>query len=123
MVEPGVPPPAAAVAVALALGVGIGLIGYALGRFLSPSREFPRKRRRYECGNPPAGRARGILVVQYYPYLIVFLTVEPVLIYVALALLAGPWALPTAALMVGALLPPLIFALRTARRLELWSAG
>ncbi len=114
-----------AFAVALLLGIGIGVIGYALGKILSPTRSLPKKKMRYECGNPPKGRARGIFTMQYYPYLIVFLTVEPVAIYGFLVALAAHARTLAVAGILGAmilmLIPPLIFGLRLAGRLELWS--
>ena len=111
--------------VALLLGVGIGVIGYVLGKLMAPTRELPKKKLRYECGNPPKGRARGIFTMQYYPYLIVFLTVEPVAIYGFLVALAAHTRTVAVAGILGAmilmLIPPLIFGLRLAGRIELWS--
>jgi len=112
--------------IGLILGIGLGLIGILLGKLLAPSREFPRKRERYECANPPKGRARGLFMMQYYPYLILFLTLEPIMIYSFLFLLEAQ-RYPVNALLlfsgiVGMLIPPLAFGLHSARRLELWSA-
>ena len=111
--------------VALLLGIGIGVIGFMLGKVLAPTRRLPKKRERYECGNPPMGRARGIFTMQYYPYLIIFLTVEPVAIYGFLVALAAHTRTVAVAGILGAmilmLIPPLIFGLRLAGRLELWS--
>ncbi|MGB9630497.1 MAG: NADH-quinone oxidoreductase subunit A [Candidatus Methanodesulfokora sp.] len=112
--------------IGLVLGIGLGLIGILLGKLLAPSREFPRKRERYECANPPRGRARGLFMMQYYPYLILFLTLEPIMIYSFLFLLEA-YRHPVSALLlfsgiIGMLIPTLIFGLYSARRLELWSA-
>ena len=111
--------------VALLVGIGIGIIGFALGRILAPTRELPKKKERYECGNPPKGRARGIFTMQYYPYLIIFLTVEPVAIYGFLvALAAHHYTLRVAGLLGGMILllaPSLVFGLKWAGRLEVWS--
>lgn len=110
----------------LILGLGIGVIGVLLGKIISPSREFHRKKERYECANPPRGRARGLLMMQYYPYLILFLTVEPIMIYSLLLLLEAhsyPYLILLLFLgILGILVPPLVFGLYSARRLELWSA-
>ncbi|RDD53925.1 MAG: hypothetical protein BA066_01995 [Candidatus Korarchaeota archaeon NZ13-K] len=110
----------------LILGLGIGIIGILLGKIISPFREFPRKRERYECANPPRGRARGLLMMQYYPYLILFLTVEPIMIYSFLLLLEAHGSPVFIALLflgiLGIMIPPLLFGLHSARRLELWSA-
>ncbi len=110
----------------ITLGLGIGIIGILLGRVISPSKTFPKKRERYECANPPRGRARGLLMMQYYPYLILFLTVEPIMIYSFLFLLEAHSS-PAFTLylflgILGIIMPPLIFGLYSARRLELWSA-
>ncbi|MEM1521071.1 MAG: NADH-quinone oxidoreductase subunit A [Candidatus Korarchaeum sp.] len=110
----------------LLLGLGIGVIGILVGKIVSLSRESPRKRERYECANPPRGRARGLLMMQYYPYLILFLTIEPIMIYSFLLLLEAHsyphLILPLFLGILGIVIPPLIFGLRSARRLELWSA-
>jgi len=111
---------------ALIIGVGIGILGFILGRLLAPSRNLERKRLRYECGNPPRGRARGLFMMQYYPYLIVFLTVEPVMIY-SFLLLMEAHSSPSRVLLLfliilGIITPPLVFGLNSARRLKLWSA-
>lgn len=127
--EPLVSPwlaPVISLTLGLIVGIGIGIIGIILGKILSPSRNFPKKRERYECANPPRGRARGLLMMQYYPYLILFLTLEPIMIYSFLFLLEAR-SYPSLTLLlflgiIGALIPPLIFGLHSARRLELWSA-
>ena len=110
----------------LIIGIGIGVLGFILGRLLAPSRSLERKRLRYECGNPPRGRARGLLMMQYYPYLIVFLTVEPVMIYSFLLLMEAhnsPYRVMLLFLTVlGIITPPLVFGLNSAWRLKLWSA-
>ncbi|RLG53305.1 MAG: hypothetical protein DRN96_00225 [Thermoproteota archaeon] len=111
-------------ALAFAIGVVIGAIGFVLGRIISPRRELPMKRERYECGNKPMGRARGWFAMQYYPYLIVFLTVEPIAIYCFLSLILAKEALlqvsAILALIVAMLAPTLLFGLEAARRVELW---
>ncbi len=112
--------------IGLTLGIGLGIIGIVLGKIASPSRDFPKKRERYECANPPIGRARGLLMMQYYPFLLLFLTIEPIMIYSFLFLLESyKYPLNTLLLFAGILgfmIPPLIFGLHSARRLELWSA-
>lgn len=112
--------------IGLILGIGLGIIGIILGKIASPSRDFPKKRERYECANPPVGRARGLLMMQYYPFLLLFLTIEPIMIYSFLFLLESyKYPLNTLLLFAGILgfmIPPLIFGLHSARRLELWSA-
>ncbi len=110
----------------IAIGIGIGIIGFILGKILSPAKEYPRKRERYECANPPRGRARGLFMMQYYPFLILFLTLEPIMIYSFLFLMeAHRYVLNTTLLfsaMVAILASPLVFGIYYVRRLELWSA-
>ncbi len=110
----------------VAIGIGLGIIGFILGKILSPAKEYPRKRERYECANPPRGRARGLFMMQYYPFLILFLTLEPIMIYSFLFLMeAHRYILNTTLLfgaMVAILASPLVFGIYYVRRLELWSA-
>lgn len=115
------------VGLGLTAGILLGLIGILLGRILPPSREYPLKRERFEAGNPPKGRARGWFSMQYYPYLIVFLTVEPVIVYSFLYLLATksyPYdSITLLALIIAILTPPLIFGLDSARKIREWIVG
>lgn len=116
----------AAFSLGITLGLGIGIIGILLGKLISPFKGFPKKRERYECANPPRGRARGLLMMQYYPYLILFLTLEPIMIYSFLLLLEAQ-SYPALILylflgILGIVIPPFIFGLHSAGRLELWSA-
>ncbi len=112
--------------VGVTIGIGLGIVGLLLGKLVSPSKDLPKKRERYECANPPKGRARGWFMMQYYPYLIIFLTIEPIMIFSFLFLLeAHANALFVTALfagIIGILISPLVFGLMSARRLELWSA-
>lgn len=110
----------------ITIGIGLGIIGFILGKLLSPAKEYPRKRERYECANPPRGRARGLFMMQYYPYLILFLTLEPIMIYSFLFLLEAHRYIMNVSLLFGAmvaiLVSPLLFGIYHVRRLELWSA-
>jgi len=112
--------------IGVAIGIGLGVIGFVLGRLLAPSKYLPKKRERYECANPPRGRARGLFMMQYYPFLILFLTIEPIMIYSFLFLMeAHRYVLNVSLLfvaMVAILVSPLIFGIYYVRRLELWSA-
>jgi hypothetical protein len=62
--------------------------------------------------------------MQYYAYLVVFLTVEPVLIYWFLLLLDVRQAfVPTVELfgvILAMLIPPIVFGLDSARKIGLW---
>ena len=114
---------------ALAGGIGFGAIGFATSRLAAPPKPLPLKNERFDCGNPPTqpasyGRGRGKLTMQYYAYLVVFLTVEPVLIYWFLLLMDVHQAFtPTVELFgvtLAMLVPPIIFGLDSARKIGLW---
>ena len=115
---------ASSIAITVIIAFLVGLIGYVLARILTMSRPLPRKHLRYEAGNPPTGRARGLFMMQYYAYLIVYLTVEPVIIYLLTISLgihsSWAWSSLIFSLIVLSLIPPLVFGLWSARRVELW---
>ena len=111
-------------AIAAIVGVGTGILGYAIGRLVTPFEYSHAKVKRYEAGNPPTGRARGWFSMQYYAYLIIFLTVEPILVYSFLFLMEAHLLFHDVVrlflLILGLLIPPLIFGLDAARRVKLW---
>ena len=111
--------------ITIILGYGIGIIGLALGKLVSPRKSYPLKEERYECGNKPYGRARGWFAMQYYGYLIVFLTVEPIVIYLFFILIAAHETLNTVIilflLILGILTPPLIYGLKVSEMVKLWT--
>ena len=115
---------AVSLGLAIVLGVVVGLVGFMMGRILPPRKEYPLKRERFEAGNPPKGRARGWFAMQYYPYLIVFLTVEPIVVYSFLFLMSireMPLSASTLlTVILLSLIPPLVFGLDAARRVEQW---
>ncbi len=110
--------------VALSIAFGLTLVTLLavmwLARVALSGPEHPLKKVRYEAGNPPRGPARSALPPQYYGYALVFLVVDAV--YALLFLLAFvsrlalPWVVVASILM----LPPLLYALRYARRLDEW---
>lgn len=109
---------------ALAGGMGFGAIGYATSRLVAPPKPLPLKEERFDCGNPPTSQGRGQLTMQYYAYLVVFLTIEPVFIYWFLLLMNAHQAfVPTVELfgvILTMLIPPMIFGLDSARKVGLW---
>jgi len=109
---------------ALGAGIGFGLFGFAVSRLVAPPKPTPLKNERFECGNPPSKEGRGQLTMQYYGYLVVFLTVEPVFIYSFLLLMDAHQAYFTVvalfAVILLMLIPPLIFGLNSARKIHLW---
>jgi len=109
---------------ALLAGAAGGLIGYLISRVLAPPKPYPLKYERFESGNPPTKRGRGWFTMEYYAYLVIFLTVEPVFIYLFLLLMEARAQFFTVASLFGLiilmLIPPLVFGLDAARRIELW---
>ncbi len=125
-VDPEIVPMPVLMTIIMALLVPIAglFLAFLAARVLTPRDPAPEKFARFEAGNPPYGRARGIFPMQYYPYLIVFLTVEPLVIYLFLIMMS----LHEMALLVAALFATLsamvavtiLFALDSARRLDEW---
>jgi len=110
-------------AVILVLGVVVGIFGYVISRLITPRKEYPYKFERFETGNPPHGKARGFFVMQYYAYLIIFLTVEPIAIYffiIMIDMLSSLSSLIIFSILVLSLIPPLIFGLNEAKKVEIW---
>jgi len=103
------------------------MAGFIISRLISPSKRYAMKQERFECANPAVGKARGWFMMQYFSYLILFLTVEPLMIYSFLFLLADRiFFLSTVQLFVVILLmlaPPLLFGLDSAKRLEFWRSA
>jgi NADH-quinone oxidoreductase subunit A len=109
---------------ALIGGLAAGLIGYAVSRLVAPSKDYPMKYERFEAGNPPTKKGRGWFTMQYYAYLVVFLTVEPVFIYLFLLLMEAHVLFFSVVQLFGLILlmliPPIIFGLDAARKISLW---
>lgn len=110
-------------AVIISLGVFVGGLGYVVSRLITPRREYPYKFERFETGNPPHGKARGFFMMQYYAYLIIFLTVEPIAFYffiIMLDLTSSPFSIILFSILILFLIPPLIFGLNEAKKVRLW---
>lgn len=113
--------------VIVTLGIGTGILGYFLSRLVSISKPEQAKDFRYECGNLPHGRARGWLAMQYFAYLIIFLTIEPIVIfsftYLPLSYKFPITSIILTILIILILIPPLLFALQSAKSIDLWRVG
>jgi len=110
-------------AVIISLGMFVGVLGYVVSRLITPRKEYPSKFERFEAGNPPCGRARGFFVMQYYAYLIIFLTVEPIAIYffiIIIDMYSNFFSIILFSILTLFLIPPLIFGLNEARKMRLW---
>ena len=110
-------------AVTISLGVVVGLLGYLISRLITPRKEYPFKFERFEAGNPPHGKARGFFVMQYYAYLIIFLTIEPIAIYFFIIMSdisSYPFSITLFSILILSLIPPLIFGLHEAKKVRIW---
>jgi NADH-quinone oxidoreductase subunit A len=91
----------------------------------APRRPTPIKLAPFECGQPPSGTARVHLLMQYYPYLLLYVVLDVISIFlfawaVSFSLLPAQASLPLVAGFILVLLPPLGYTLLMARRRELW---
>ncbi|MEM1927993.1 MAG: hypothetical protein QXS85_04595 [Acidilobaceae archaeon] len=74
---------------------------------------------RYEAGNPPWGSARRPLEMQYVAYLVLFATIEPVLVVTGFLALAGLIAAPLfIAFLLLLSIPVLVYGAYEARRVS-----
>ncbi len=100
------------------------LAAYAIAALVTSGPRHTFKRARYEAGNPPRRRARVPTIPQYYGYIIIFVVLDPLF---ALLFLTPPSAslnplrtLTWIALVAAILVPPLLYALEYAKRIEYW---
>lgn len=78
----------------LILGLGYG--GYKILSLILPQNPTPLKISRFEAGNVPYGEGRLWFPLQYYGYLLMYVTIEPIIILlfaIALAPLQGNFLL------------------------------
>ncbi len=108
------------VAVVLLIGVLISFASFIIGSALA--REGGKdKTKRFESGNEEMGRARGLYVMQYYPYLLIFMIGEPIFVVLFTVLLYLRF-ISYVVFVIGIVVftPSLLFALREARVLRKW---
>ncbi len=108
------------IAVTLIIGVVISYLAVAIGLALSRGNSKD-KTKRFESGNEELGRARGLYVMQYYPYLLVFMLTEPVFV-VLFTILLYLHVVSYAVFILGVIIftPSLFFALKEAKVLKKW---
>ena len=87
----------------------------------------PVKNARYEAGNPPKGTGRGRLGFQYFGYLVLFASIEPVII-ILLALapaisVSYRKTLIDTTIIMAILLPILAYGIKIASNPRLWRWG
>ncbi|ALL01515.1 NADH ubiquinone oxidoreductase chain A [Pyrodictium delaneyi] len=114
-----------AVAVVLTVVPLTLLLVYAFLSRVTRGPDHVYKRLRYEAGNPPRGAARIPTIYQYFGYILIFVALDPVfmLLFVLPAAAGGQWlkAVLLSMASVAAILPPIVYAARYARRREYWS--
>jgi len=111
------------ISLVLVINMAVLLLVVALARLIARGPEYPMKTMRYEAGNPPKGRARSWLPMQYYGYLIIFLAFEPILALIFLFPYYGGSILNMFYLflaIIGIATPPFIYAVRQAGNIDLW---
>jgi NADH-quinone oxidoreductase subunit A len=102
-------------------------LAYLIGRAVSPPIDYPTKLERFESGNLPSGRGRGYFLMQYYPYLLLFIAMESYIVlvlFIALSSVAGVIVNSLILILLSALLiiPSFVYALRKAGVIDLWRA-
>jgi NADH-quinone oxidoreductase subunit A len=102
-------------------------LAYLIGRAVSPPIDYPTKLERFESGNLPSGRGRGYFLMQYYPYLLLFIAMESYIVlvlFIALSSIAGVIVNSLILILLSALLiiPSFVHALRKAGVIDLWRA-
>jgi NADH-quinone oxidoreductase subunit A len=66
------------IALTLVIGVLAGALVMMLAYLLAKGPEGRFKKKRYEAGNPPKGEAKTQLPFQYYGFLLLYLSFEPI---------------------------------------------
>ncbi|MDT7888504.1 MAG: NADH-quinone oxidoreductase subunit A [Desulfurococcales archaeon] len=102
-------------------------IAYLIGRAVSPPIDYPTKLERFESGNIPSGRGRGFFLMQYYPYLLLFIAMESyvvLILFIALSSVVGIAVNSLVLILLSSvfILPSFIYALRKAGVIDLWKA-
>ncbi|MHB8566760.1 MAG: NADH-quinone oxidoreductase subunit A [Nitrososphaerales archaeon] len=88
----------------------------------APRNPTPMKRATFEAGQIPSGETRVHLMMQYYPYLLIFVVFDVVSMFLvawATAFIAIPAAL-SIGLFLGVIFIPLGFAVYLAGKREIW---
>ena len=90
--------------------------------FFAPRNPTPMKRATFEAGQVPTGNARVHLMMQYYPYLLIFVVFDVISMFLyawATSIFAVPSAL-SIGLFLGMIFIPLGFALYLAGKKDIW---
>lgn len=108
------------IAVVLIIGLMIPILSYVIGAALKRA-DYPEKRKRFESGNDQEGRGRGMFLMQYYPYALIFMAAEPAFV-ILFAFLTLFNFISYEIFIIGSVifLPALFFSSRTAREIKKW---
>lgn len=108
------------VGIIMLIGIAVPILSYLIGKALA-SPDYPSKTRRFESGNEQIGRARGIFLMQYYPYALLFMTVEPFVVFVFILLLVLGVSTTIAFVVgVGVMVPSMLYATKNAKVAARW---
>jgi NADH:ubiquinone oxidoreductase subunit 3 (chain A) len=115
------------IAVTGVLFLVLPFLAYLIGRAMSPPIDYPTKLERFESGNLPSGRGRGYFLMQYYPYLLLFIALESyvvLVLFIALSSIAGVIVNSLILILLSAIfiIPSFVYALRKAGVIDLWRA-
>ncbi len=116
-----------AIAVTGVLFLMLPFLAYLIGRAMSPPIDYPTKLERFESGNLPSGRGRGYFLMQYYPYLLLFIAMESyvvLVLFIVLSSVAGVIVNSLILILLSALfiIPSFVYALKKAGVIDLWRA-
>jgi len=109
------------VGIIMLIGIAVPLLSYLIGRALA-SPDYPSKARRFESGNEQMGRARGVFLMQYYPYALLFMTVEPFVVFIFILLLVFGLSTTLAFIIgLGIMVPSMLYATKNAKVVARWA--
>jgi NADH-quinone oxidoreductase subunit A len=112
------------IALTLLLGIIAGTLVIVLAFLLEKGPEGTFKRKRYEAGNPPKGEAKTRLPFQYYGYLLLYLSLEPLVAFLFLYSYMPLETLTRSAIVLIIILvmflPVLAWGLKSAEEIHRW---
>ncbi len=108
------------VVVTLLIGLAVPVLSYVVGATLYRG-DNANKRKRFESGNKEEGRGRGMFIMQYYSYALIFMASEPAFVILFVFLLLFNYVSYTI-FIFGILIyvPALIFSTTLAREIKKW---
>ncbi|MEM0097636.1 MAG: NADH-quinone oxidoreductase subunit A, partial [Conexivisphaerales archaeon] len=108
------------VIVTLLIGLAVPVLSYVVGATLYRG-QYTDKRKRFESGNKEEGRGRGMFMMQYYSYALIFMASEPAFVILFVFLLLFNYVSYTI-FIFGVLIyvPALVFSTMLAREIKKW---